>query len=156
MSLLYIALLSMLPVAELRGGIPLGLSSGLNPIFVYFYCVFFNALVVPFVFFFLDHIHKQLVNVRLYNNVFNNVLQRARRNSERTVKSFGYLGLAIFVAVPLPFTGAYTGAIAAWFFNMRGKKAYAALIGGVAAAGIIVTLAYLTGAEILKVFINAP
>lgn len=154
MSLLYVALLSLLPISELRGGLPLAISQGFDPVFAFFYCVFFNILVIPLMFFFLDYVHKHLIRIKVYNRVFNHVVERARKGVKDKVERFGYIGLALFVAVPLPLTGAYTGTLAAWFFNMRGRKAYLALISGVIAAGAIVAVAAVTGAGILKLFIG--
>jgi uncharacterized membrane protein len=154
MSLLYVALLSLLPISELRGGIPLAISLGVNPVFAFFYCVFFNILVIPVVFLFLDSVHKHLTGIKIYNHLFNHFLERTRKRTHKKIEKFGYMGLALLVAIPLPITGAYTGTLAAWLFNIRGRKAYIALISGVVIAGAIVTAAAVTSTGVLKIFVG--
>jgi len=82
--------------------------------------------------------------------MFDRFMERTRHKTEHYVKKYGYWGLAIFVAVPLPFTGAYTGALAAWFFGMDKWKAFWSIFIGVAIAGGIVLAVLLTGATALK------
>lgn len=147
-------LLSMLPIFELRGGIPFGIFSGLNPIVVYLIAVTGNLLVIIFGFFFLDFFHKYFLKISLYKRVFEHFLERARRKAHAKIEKYGYLGLFLFVAIPLPVTGAYTGTLVAWFFKMRGKKTYIALGLGVITAGLIVTAVSLTGGAAFSIFIK--
>jgi len=137
--------LSLLPVSELRGGIPVAIAQGVNPFLAFAVCVFANMLVAPIVFFFLEFVHHRLLPIRFYRKTFDWFLERARKKSHKTIEKYGYLGLAIFVAIPLPMTGAYTGALAAWFFGMKPGKSIASIALGVLAAGIIVTVAMMAG-----------
>jgi|SRR3990167_3082440 len=142
--LIKVALLSILPISELRGGIPLGLALGINPFMVFFVAVIFNILAVPLVFFFLDNIHSHLLKYRKYKIFFDNYIKRKRGKLEGKIGTKAeFIALMVFVAVPLPMTGAWTGSVLSWFFNIRRRKAYLAIILGVLIAGIIVSLASL-------------
>ena len=139
------ALVSIVPVSELRGGIPLAVALGANPFLAFIACALANMLVAPVVFFFLEFVHHRLLPVRAYRKTFDWFLERARRKSRKTIEKWGCLGLAIFVAIPLPMTGAYTGTLAAWFFGMKPWKAIAFVSLGVVVAGLIVTAATVAG-----------
>jgi len=153
--LLQAIILSMLPIAELRGGIPLAIYRGVHPAIALLVCVIANIIVVPIMYAFLDYLHHHFLSWRWYRRVFDHFLERARRKAHPYIEKYGYLGLAIFVAVPLPMTGAYTGALAAWFFRMDRKKAFLAIAAGVLVAGLIVTAVVLGGVKALSIFTTA-
>ena len=87
------------------------------------------------------------MRIKIYEGMFGRFIERVRRKAHPHILKYGYLGLTLFVAVPLPVTGAYTGTLAAWLFGMERKKAFLALSLGVVMAGIIVTAAVLSGVE---------
>jgi uncharacterized membrane protein len=138
-------LLSMTPVGELRAGLPAAFIAGVNPWIAYAVCVIANAFVAPICFVFLEYIHYHFLHVGMYRTAFDKFMERTRQRTEKYVQKYGYFGLALFVAVPLPLTGAYTGALAAWFFGMNKWKAFIAILLGVAVAGAIVLAVLLTG-----------
>lgn len=148
------AFLTLLPISELRGGIPYALGSGLTPIFTYFYCVFINMLVGPLVFVFLSTLHKIFDRWHVYHGLFLRVVERSRKRLEQKVRKFGYLGVALFVAIPLPITGAYTGTLGAWILGLEAKKTYLSVAAGVCIAGIIVTLVSFFGIKALSFFLK--
>jgi uncharacterized membrane protein len=130
-------LLTASPISELRGGIPLGISLGLDPWFTFFVAIVVNALIFFPVFFILRLFYdKLLFRVPL----FGRYLDGLRRRGKPVVDKYGFWGLFLFVAVPLPFTGAYTGTILAWLLDVDWKKAFPAVGLGVVVAGIIVFL----------------
>lgn len=136
-----IILLSMLPISELRGAIPLAIASGIKPLNAFFIAVMANILIIPIVFLFLDFLHKYFYRIRYYHILFDKYIERARKKFENHAGTrFEFIALALFVAIPLPITGAYTGTAIAWLFNLSRKKSYIALALGVVCAGIIVTL----------------
>jgi uncharacterized membrane protein len=139
------ALLSITPIGELRAGLPAAFATGVNPWVALAVCVAANSLVTLFVFFFLEYIHKHFMHVGAYRSLFDRFMERTRKKTEKKVKKYGYLGLAIFVAIPFPLTGAYTGAAAAWFFGMDKWKAFWSITAGIAVAGIIVLAVLMTG-----------
>jgi uncharacterized membrane protein len=109
---------SIVPVSELRGGIPFALSKELNPFFVYLVCVGTNALAFPIVYLFLEKLHPIFVKWRWYQSLFDKFVIRTRKKLEKQIEKYGFWGLLIFVMIPLPVTGAYTGSLAAWLFNL--------------------------------------
>jgi uncharacterized membrane protein len=143
--LLFTAFLTLLPIAELRGGLPFALANGMHPLLAYGYCVLLNILVAPLVLLFLSTMHKLLYKWKTYAKIFNRLIERSRKKVKAKVDKYGYLGLTIFVAIPLPITGAYTGALGAWVLGMDKKKSFLAISIGVCIAGIIVYIAYLIG-----------
>ncbi len=149
-----IIFISLLPIAELRGGIPLGLSLGMNIFLVYLIAVLSNLLVFPLVYIFLNSVHNILINFEFYNKTFEMFLKRVRKKVHKKIEKYGYLGLTLFVAIPLPITGAYTGTLAAWFFKMNWKKSFFAVALGVFIAGIIVSLVCLFGIRVFNIFIK--
>jgi len=148
-------LLSMAPVSELRGGIPWAISQGVNIYMAYVVCVLANIIVVPAIFFFLESLHRHLINIRIYKKVFDKFMERTRRKLHKKVEKYGYFGLTLFVAVPLPVTGAWTGTLGAWFFGMDKIKSFLAILLGVAIAGVIVTIVALVGGNGLSIFIKS-
>jgi len=145
--LFYAILLSMLPIAELRGGIPYAIANDINPFVAYFVCVGANILAFPIVFFFLEFLHPQFMKIELYQNLFNKFILKTRKKVESKITKYGFWGLMVFVMIPLPVTGAYTGSFAAWLFNIPKKKAFLSVLLGVIISGLIVTTIMLTGIE---------
>ena len=143
-SLSYGILLSMLPISELRIGIPVAMSSNQPTLVVFFLCVLANIIIIPFIFLFLDLLHHQFIKVKPYRVLFNKVVSRTKRKIEHRVGTKWEMpALFLLVAIPLPGTGAYTGVLAAWLFNLRRKLAIVTIALGVLTAGIIITLASL-------------
>jgi uncharacterized membrane protein len=137
-TLFFTALLTLIPIAELRGGLPFALANGIHPLLAYFFCVAINILATPIVFIFLQTVHKILIKWQLYARIFEKIIARAQKKVKVKVDKYGYVGLAIFVGIPLPFTGAYTGALGAWILGMDKKKSFLAISAGVCASGILV------------------
>ena len=141
MTLLEVIGLSILPISELRGGISLGIAQGFNPFLVFIVAVLANIIVIPILLFFLDHIHGYFYNLRFYRKLFDSYVNRSRRKIEHKIGTKAeFWTLMLFVGIPLPITGVYTGTILAWVFNLNRKKVYKALILGALIAGVIVTL----------------
>jgi len=140
--LLQAALLSLLPFTELRLSIPLAIALGENSFYVFLACTLANILVIPIVFIFLNFMHSRLMNSKTYSEAFGLLLRRIRPKSENMrekIELIGLPALTLFVAIPLPATGAYTGTIIAWLLNLNYKKSFFAIAAGVIIAGIIVT-----------------
>jgi len=152
--ILKVVVFSLLPISELRGGIPVGLSSGLPLSVVFPIAVLSNILVFPVFYLFLTFIHELLMKLNLYRRYFDFFLERTRRKIGPKVEKYGYLGLALFVAIPLPVTGAYTGTLGAWFFKMKKRKSFSAVILGVMIAGIIVSIVSVFGIHMFDIFIK--
>ena len=135
-------ILSMLPIAELRGGIPLAIASGATPFAAFISCVIANIIIVPIIFLFLDYVHNHLTKKKFYNNLFERHIHSSRKKLEKRVGTkWEFVTLFLLVAIPFPFTGAYTGTLLSWFFKINRKKSYLSIVLGVITAGVIVTLA---------------
>ncbi|MBN3037181.1 MAG: small multi-drug export protein [Candidatus Diapherotrites archaeon] len=136
LDLVQLMVLTCLPWLELRGSIPAGIAMGLDPFSVFVVCTGVNMLLVFPVFVFLDHVFPFVEHWRLSQWV----LRGVRRKSHKLVQKYGPLGLALFVAVPLPGTGAYAGSLAAYVFGVDRRMAVNAVALGVLFAGVFVTL----------------
>ena len=133
-------LVSMLPVVELRGGIPFGVAAGLPVWAAYLAAVIGNLLPVPFIVVYIQRIFMFMrQHMPRLNSVVDKMEQKAHLKSASVLK-YQYLGLAIFVAIHLPGTGAWTGALVAAFLDMRLKKALPSIAGGVLSAGLIISI----------------
>lgn len=136
---LWVVLLSMVPVFELRGAIPIGCGLGLPWWQNYIAAVAGNMIPVPFIVLFIRRI---FAFIRSHWSKLNGFVDRLEARAERkmnTVRKFEILGLILFVAIPLPGTGAWTGALIAALLDIRIKRAIPAIFLGVLIAGCIVT-----------------
>ncbi len=138
---------SMIPVIELRGAIPLGIGLNLHWLWVYVISVVGNLLPIPFVILLVRPIIEWLLSSKALRKIGLWLENRTKEKSKRLNK-YKKLGLFLFVAIPLPGTGAYTGAMIAGILNMRLKDALPAILAGVIVAGIAM-LAISCGVKIL-------
>jgi uncharacterized membrane protein len=148
------ALFCLLPISELRGAIPFGMAKELPLPFLIPFCIFLNALVGPLVYVFLSTIHRLLERFSWYMKVFEKIVAGARKKVHAKVEKYGYLGIALFVAIPLPVTGAYTGTLGAWILGLEPKKTYVAVLLGVCISATIVTVVSYLGIEALSLFVK--
>ena len=132
----------------------MGLSSGLPLSIVFPVAVISNILVFPIFYLFLTFVHDLLMKLKFYRRYFDFFLERTRRKVGPKVEKYGYLGLTLFVAIPLPVTGAYTGTLGAWFFKMKKRKSFLAVILGVLIAAIIVSIVSVFGVHMFDIFIK--
>ena len=135
--LLLTMLVSMIPIIELRGGLPFGVALGLPYYLAFPAAVVGNLIPAPFIIVYIRRIFELM---RRYLPWLNGVVDKLERKAHlkgRKVQKYQYLGLWLFVAVPLPGTGAWTGSLAAAFLGMRLKKAMPAVVLGVLTAGCI-------------------
>lgn len=142
-------LISMIPVVELRGAIPYGIASGVAPWLACLLSVVGNMLPVPFILLFIRKILQWMKRYPRLGRIARKLEARAERKSGKVRKS-ELIGLCIFVAIPLPGTGAWTGALIAALMEMRLKRALPAIFVGVLTAALIVTLVMVLGIEALS------
>lgn len=132
-------LMAMTPVVELRGAIPYGLANGLNPWLTYLAAVIGNMIPVPFIMIFIRQIFFWLRQRSKWLGArVDWLVRRAERKSE-LVRKYALVGLVILVAIPLPGTGAWTGALVAALMDIRLRQSFPAVFLGVLIAGVIVT-----------------
>jgi uncharacterized membrane protein len=141
MPYLVVFLISMVPLIELRGAIPYGLAIGLDPFLTYALAIVGNCLPVPFILFFIKKIlaWMQASRVRFLRRVATFVVEKGQRGF-RKVQRYAVFGLYLFVAVPLPGTGAWTGALIAALLDMRKRYAFPSIFLGVITAGVVMSL----------------
>lgn len=146
--------LSLLPISELRGAIPFAVARGMPILEAYFIAVACNALVAPLAFIFLETFHKLLYRWIFYAGVFDRFVERSRHKVHAQVERYGYLGIMLFVAIPLPITGAWTGTLGAWILGLGRRKTMLAVAAGVVISGIIVSIIVGFGVEALGFLIK--
>lgn len=137
-------LIAMIPIAELRVSIPIALGAyKLSIISAYFYSVAGNIVPVFFILYFIDPVSKFLMkHFLIFNKFFTWLFNHTRVKFQGKYAKYGAIALVIFVAVPLPMTGAWTGALASFLFQIPRKIGTLLVCLGVMIAGLIVTLAY--------------
>jgi len=136
----FTALVSMLPVVELRGGIPFGVAAGLPLPLAVTASILGNLLPIPFLILFTRRVFQWLrCHIPALEGLISGLEQRAESKKDLILR-YKFWGLLILVAIPLPGTGAWTGALVAAVMNMRLKSALPAIFGGVVVAAAIVTL----------------
>ena len=145
---LLVFLMSMIPLIELRGAVPIGLSNLLGdplPILpLYIVCILANMLPVPIIFFFARKVLLWGCDKKYIGKFFTFCIQKGEKAGKSLQAKAGrglYVALFIFVGIPLPGTGAWTGTLAASFLDMDFKKSIITIMAGVVLAGIIMGLA---------------
>ena len=136
--LLIAMLWSLSPFGEAKVGIPYGLLNDVNPYLVFIFCFLANLLVFPMMMFFLEKINRYFTRWRSYKKSAIFVARRAKKGSGKNVQRFGFLGLMLFVMLPIPGNGVYAGSIATYLFKMDKKKAFWANAIGIFFSSLIV------------------
>jgi len=132
-----VIVLAALPISELRGAIPLGLAMGFSPLKTYLLAFAGNALPVIPLLFFLEPIAEKFRHIDVVRRFFDWLFERTRKKAS-LIEKFEAVGLILFVAIPLPITGAWTGCVAATLFKIRFRWAFPAILAGIAIAGVVV------------------
>lgn len=132
-------LCAMIPIIELRGAIPLGAALDLHPLWNYLLSVTGNLLPVPFILLFIRQILDWMERVPCFEKLVRWLRAKAEKGRGK-VEKYAVVGLAVFVAIPLPGTGAWTGSLVAALMGMRFSKAMISVIAGVLAAGVVMSL----------------
>ncbi len=144
---------AMIPVIELRGAIPLGAALGLPWWQSYLFAVLGNMLPVPFILLFIKKIIALMTGsrIKLFNRIGTWLTQKAEKNREK-IEKYSFWGVCLFVAIPLPVTGAWTGSLVAATIDMKPHKAFLSCLLGVMLAGVIMTLASYGVVAAFKIF----
>ena len=139
--------LSVLPVSELRGAIPVGVAMGLDPLIVFVVAVTFNALAFVPVYYGLELFYGYFSRY----DWFRERIERIGSKRGGVIERYGVIGHIVFVAVPLPVTGAWTGTLLAWLFKLDFKRAWATVALGVLISGTIVISLTMLGIEMISI-----
>lgn len=144
MGYLIIFLISMIPIVELRGAIPVAVGMHLNMVWAYVICIIGNMLLVPFIFFFARKVLEWGKDKKYIGKFFTFCIEKGEKGGQKLQAKAGrslFVALMLFVGIPLPGTGAWTGTLAASFLDMDFKKSVIAVMCGVVIAGVIMGLA---------------
>ena len=136
---IFTMLVSMIPIIELRGGLPFGVALGLPYHLAFPFAVLGNIIPAPFI---IAYIRRIFMLMRKYMPRLNGLVDKMEKKAHlkgQKVQKYQYLGLWLFVAIPLPGTGAWTGALVAALLDIRMRHALPAIFLGVVIAGAIVT-----------------
>lgn len=142
---------SMVPLIELRGAVPIGTGMGLPWLSTLIVSIIGNCIPIPFVLFFVKAILKWMrgCSIELFSKISNWLYNKAEKNRGK-VEKYAVFGLYVFVALPLPGTGAWTGALVASVFDMSKTKSIISITAGVVTAGIIMTV----GSQLVKAVVS--
>ena len=142
---LFVFLVSMVPLIELRGAIPIAAGMGLDSLTSYIICVIGNMLPVPFIYFFARKVLVWGADKKYIGKFFRFCLEKGEKGGQKLRSTAGrgglFVALMLFVGIPIPGTGAWTGTLAASFLNMGIKSTALAVSLGVVIAGLIMALA---------------
>lgn len=134
-----LAIISLLPILELRGGLIAAALLNIKPLPAFLVCFLANVLIIPFVLFLMESILNLLSKVSFIKKIIDWLKNKTLKKKD-TIEKYGYLGIFLFVAVPLPGSGAWTGCLLAVLLNLDKKKSFLAALLGVLLAGIIMLI----------------
>jgi uncharacterized membrane protein len=140
---LIVFLISMVPLVELRGAVPYAIAMGLPVLPSYIIAIIGNMIPMPFIFFFARKVLEWGKDKPVIGGFFTFCLEKGHKGGEKLKEKAGkglYWALFLFVGIPLPGTGAWTGTLAASILDMDFKKSVRAVISGVVLAGLIMGL----------------
>ena len=136
---------SISPLGEAKVGLPYAIINDVNIYLAFIICFAANVMVFPIMMFFLDYSNRYFFKWRWYKKIAIYIARKAKTGAGKGVQKYGFWGLMIFVAVPLPGTGVYAGSIAAYIFNIDRKKAFYANTLGIFASTLIVWIVTVLG-----------
>ena len=147
--------ITFVPTLELRASIPYGIfAANISWLIVFAVCVVANIIVGILIYLLMDLIIKIITKIPVITKVWDNYVAKNQQKIQKGVDKYGKWALAIFIGIPLPGSGVYTGALAAYLIGLRFKKFMVANVIGVIIAGIAVTVICLTGASVSNIFIK--
>ena len=150
---LKLILITFIPALELRASIPVGiLKFEMNFVSVFFICVIANFILGIVFYLLLDQIVKLVCRVPFIDRLYQKKLVSAQKKIQKLVDKYGELGVAVFIGIPLPGSGVYTGAIGSYAIGLKFKKFIIADLIGVTIAGVLVTIATFVGGGIFDFF----
>lgn len=147
--------LTLLPFLELRASIPYGVfQTDLSLLSIFLICAITNIALAPLLWLFLDKVIHVFLKIRFIDRCYQRTVEKAQRKVSKYVEKYGILGLAIFIGIPLPGSGVYSGALGAYLLGFKFKDFFKAAIIGVIIAAVLVTLISTTGNTLFQIFIK--
>ncbi len=146
--ILILAAITLLPFLELRASIPYGIfKTDLHWSLVFLICVVVNILLAPVLYFLLDKVLHLFLRVKWIDKLWKKTIARVQKKIHAKVEKYGWLGVALFIGVPLPGSGVYSGAIGSYLLGLGYKRFMIASVLGVLIAGVAVTAIVLVGSN---------
>ncbi|MBU2561987.1 MAG: small multi-drug export protein [Nanoarchaeota archaeon] len=153
--ILELVFITFIPALELRASIPYGiLKQHMDWVDVFIICVVANILLGILVYFLLDKFVHLVIKVKVIGKVYHKFVERTQKKIHPYVEKYGTLGVALFIGVPLPGSGVYTGALGSYLLGLGYRKFFIACVVGVIIAGVAVTLITLFGSGAWNFFIK--
>ena len=145
-SVLILIGLTMLPFLELRASIPYGVLATDIPVAqVFVICVLANIALAPLLWLFVNYVMHLFLKIKFIDRIYQRIVTRTQKRVQPYVEKYGLLGLSLFIGVPLPGSGVYSGALGAYLLGYDFKNYLRAAVVGVLIAGIVVTLISVSG-----------
>ena len=132
-------IISMMPILELRGGLLAASILNISLIKGLIICIIGNVLPIPFVLWLIEYFFNLLEKFKPTKKIVKWLKNKAMKKSD-SIKKYGYVGLILFVGIPLPGTGAWTGSLLAVLLNLDKKKSFICILAGVFLASVIMTI----------------
>jgi uncharacterized membrane protein len=149
--LLVIMFLTLLPFLELRASIPYGVFQTSYPVWlVFLIAVISNIILAPLAFVFFDKVIHWFLHINWVNKTYQKLIIKSQKKIHPKIEKYGFWGLVLFIAVPLPGSGVYSGALGANLLGFRYKEFMRAAIVGVILAGLIVVVISVAGDNVLS------
>lgn len=136
---LIVFIISMLPILELRGGLIAASLLDMNPVTSFIVCFLGNIIPIPFILWFITPLFNKMKKTKLFSGLVTKLENKAMSKKEQ-IEKYEFWGLLLFVGIPLPGTGAWTGCLIAALLDMNKKKSFVAATLGVIMAGIIMMI----------------
>ena len=134
-----IFIISMLPIIELRGGLIAASILKVSFVKAFIICFIGNIIPVPFILLLIEKIFNLLKKIKWFNKIITKLENKTLKKKDQ-IEKYGYLGLLMFVGIPLPGTGAWTGSLLAVLLNLDKKKSFITISLGILLAGIIMSI----------------
>ena len=131
---------SMMPLIELRGAIPIGLFLGLDPVLVFFLTFLASLIPGPFIILLIKKVFDFLERFKFFEKLIDRIIRRNQEKHREKIEKYGYVGLLIIVAIPLPGTGVWSGSLAAALFDLKFFKAMLMIILGNLMAAMVIMM----------------
>ncbi|MBW2996407.1 small multi-drug export protein [Candidatus Woesearchaeota archaeon] len=153
--IIILVLMTLLPFLELRASIPWGiLKLGMDPWLVFAVCVVANILLAPLIWLFINYVMQLFLKIKAISKLYDKMVVRTQKKVKPYVEKYGKLGLAVFIGIPLPGSGVYSGGLGGYLLGFKFKDYMIASVIGVLIAGILVLIASVSGLEIFRLFIK--
>ncbi|MCK5107449.1 MAG: small multi-drug export protein [Nanoarchaeota archaeon] len=141
-------LITLAPFLELRASIPYGILIGMDVWLVFFVCVITNIILGLVVYYLLDKFIHLVVKIKWIGKIYDKIVVKVQHRLKKYVEKYGEWGVALFIGIPLPGSGVYSGALGSYLIGLKYKKFIIAEIIGVIIAGAIITLIVVSGSSL--------